>query len=181
MRKMGYSPQRQNGLNFGKGRRDFLRNFVPKGKPANYYDKTRRRLGYVTPPPSTSIRFEDNKPIPSRSASSSEWESDVSMGAMFENLSVKMTSSSHLGPAEAIDVEPWAQQLDFQWEKRFEQCESPTKNKVIQVNLGSQDHSKSIFISESLSLAEREELMILIKEYIDVFAWNYEDMPGLDP
>jgi len=23
--------------------------------------------------------------------------------------------------------------------------------------------------------------MILIKEYIDVFAWNYEDMPGLDP
>jgi len=51
----------------------------------------------------------------------------------------------------------------------------------MQVNLGSQDHPKPIFISESLSLTEKEELIILVKEYIDVFAWNYEDMPGLDP
>ena len=28
---------------------------------------------------------------------------------------------------------------------------------------------------------EKEELMVLVREYIDVFAWNYEDMPGLDP
>ena len=28
---------------------------------------------------------------------------------------------------------------------------------------------------------EKEELIVLVKEYIDVFAWNYEDMPGLDP
>ena len=47
--------------------------------------------------------------------------------------------------------------------------------------MGSQDHPKPIFISESLSLIEKEELIILIKEYIDVFTWNYEDMPGLDP
>ena len=47
--------------------------------------------------------------------------------------------------------------------------------------MGSQDHPKPIFISESLSLIEKEELIILIKEYIDVFAWNYEDIPGLDP
>ena len=51
----------------------------------------------------------------------------------------------------------------------------------MQVNLDSQDHPKPIFISESLSLIEKEELIILIMEYIDVFAWNYEDMPGFDP
>ena len=28
---------------------------------------------------------------------------------------------------------------------------------------------------------EREELIVLIREYIVVFAWNYEDMLGLDP
>ena len=28
---------------------------------------------------------------------------------------------------------------------------------------------------------ENEELIVLVKEYIDVIAWNYEDMPGLDP
>jgi len=47
--------------------------------------------------------------------------------------------------------------------------------------LGSQDYPKPIFISESLSLTEKEELIVLMREYIDVFAWNYEDMPGLDP
>jgi len=51
----------------------------------------------------------------------------------------------------------------------------------MQVNLGSQDNPKPIFISESLSLIEKEELIMLIKEYIDVFGWSYEDMPGLDP
>ena len=80
-----------------------------------------------------------------------------------------MTSSSQLEPVKAIDVEPLAQQLDFQWENRFEQCESPTVDKVIQVNLDSQDHPKPIFISESLSLTEKEELVVLIREYIDVF------------
>jgi len=38
-----------------------------------------------------------------------------------------------------------------------------------------------IFISESLSPSEKEDLISLVREYIDVFAWNYEDMPGLDP
>ena len=50
MRKMGYNLQRENGLNFGRERRGFLRTFMPKWKPTNYYDKTRRGLGYITPP-----------------------------------------------------------------------------------------------------------------------------------
>jgi len=86
---------------------------VPKGKLANYYDKTRRGLGYVTPPPPTMVQSKDNNPIPSRSASSSEWESDISVGTIFKNLTVNMTSSSQSEHAEAIDVEPWAQQLNF--------------------------------------------------------------------
>jgi len=28
---------------------------------------------------------------------------------------------------------------------------------------------------------EKQKLISLIKEYIDVFAWSYEDMSGLDP
>jgi len=114
----------------------FLRNFVPKGKPANYYDKIRRRLGYVTPPPPTSFQSKDNKLIPSRSASSSEWESDVSAGMLFKNLSVNMILISQLEPGEAIeifDTEPWAQQQDFQWEKRFEHREPPTEDKVFRL------------------------------------------------
>jgi len=36
-------------------------------------------------------------------------------------------------------------------------------------------------MSESLPLSEKEDLIHLIQEYIYVFAWNYKDMPGLDP
>jgi len=68
------------------------------------------------------------------------------------------------------------QQLDLQWEKRFEQHDPPTEDKVIQVDLGDQTHPKLIFISESLSPEEKQDLIALIKEYIDVFTWSYEDM-----
>jgi len=63
----------------------------------------------------------------------------------------------------------------------FEQCEPPTEDKVTQVNLRDEANPKPIFISESLSPSEKEDLIHLIREYIDVFAWNCEDMPGLDP
>jgi len=62
----------------------------------------------------------------------------------------------------------------------FEQRELPTEDKVTQINLGDEANPKPIFISESLSSSEKEDLISLVREYIDVFAWNYEDMPGLD-
>jgi len=73
-----------------------------------------------------------------------------------------------------------AQQLDFQQEKRFEQREPPTEEKVVQVDVGDQPNPKLISISESLSPDEKQDLISLIREYIDIFAWSYEDMFGLD-
>jgi len=94
-----------------------------------------------------------------------------------------MTSISYVEHDE--DVEPfdtnlWAQQLNFQWEKRFEQHEPPTKDKVIQVNVSDQTSPKLIFISKSLSPEEKRDLISFIQEYIDVFALSYEDIPGLN-
>ena len=85
---------------------------MSKGKPANYYDKTYRGLRYVTPP--TPLLFEEDKSLPSYSSTSSEWESDISMGVLFKDLFVNMTSIDQLEHEEAIetfDAEPWAQQL----------------------------------------------------------------------
>jgi len=113
MRKMGYNLQHGKGLNFKKGRRDFLCNFVPRGKLTNYYDNIRRELGYVTPTLPATVQSKDDKPISSHSAFTSAWDSYVSVGTMFENLTINMTSSSQLKPAEATDEEPWAQQLDL--------------------------------------------------------------------
>jgi len=45
--------------------------------------------------------------------------------------------------------------------------------------MGSEANPKPNFISECLSPSKK--VINLIQEYIDVFAWNYEDMSGLDP
>jgi len=94
MRRMGYNLHHENGLNFRRGRRSLLRTFVSKGKLANYYDKTHRGLGYVTPP--TQFQSKRDESLPSHSSSSSEWETDVSVGVIFKNLFVNMTSINQL-------------------------------------------------------------------------------------
>ncbi|KAI5344520.1 hypothetical protein L3X38_012397 [Prunus dulcis] len=49
------------------------------------------------------------------------------------------------------------------------------------INLGTVDDPKPIFVSASLTPQELEEYTLLLQEYQDVFAWSYQDMPGLDP
>ena len=63
---------------------------------------------------------------------------------------------------------------------RFEQSEPPTEDRVTPINLEDEVNPKPIFIGESLSHSEKEDLIQLIREYIDIFAWNYEDMPKLN-
>src|SRR4051812_38559168 len=46
--------------------------------------------------------------------------------------------------------------------------------------MGDEANPKPIYISDTLSQDEMPDLIALIREYIDVFAWHYEDMPGLD-
>ncbi|GKV25036.1 hypothetical protein SLEP1_g34544 [Rubroshorea leprosula] len=49
------------------------------------------------------------------------------------------------------------------------------------INLGTKDDRKEIKINAHLSTEERKELIELLSEFQDVFAWSYKDMPGLDP
>ena len=46
------------------------------------------------------------------------------------------------------------------------------------INLGTDEEKKEVKIVDN---PEREEMIALFKEYIDIFAWSYKDMPGLDP
>ena len=39
---------------------------------------------------------------------------------------------------------------------------------------------KPVFISSQLTAQEKEQLVALLKRYMDVFAWTYNKMPGLD-
>ena len=43
------------------------------------------------------------------------------------------------------------------------------------------DQPRKIRIGSSFSPDERSGLIDLLRSYLDVFSWSYEDMPGLDP
>ena len=49
------------------------------------------------------------------------------------------------------------------------------------IDFGVPDQPREIRIGSSLSRDERSKLIDVLRSYLDVFAWLYEDMPGLDP
>ncbi|RVX05621.1 hypothetical protein CK203_027292 [Vitis vinifera] len=58
---------------------------------------------------------------------------------------------------------------------------SPVIGDVETVDFGTNDQPRELKIGLPLSTYERDRLIHLIKSYLDVFAWSYEDMSGLDP
>ncbi|XP_039056854.1 LOW QUALITY PROTEIN: uncharacterized protein LOC120199967, partial [Hibiscus syriacus] len=56
----------------------------------------------------------------------------------------------------------------------------PHKESTEILNLGTDEDKREIKIGTTLSVGGRQGLIELLQEYKDVFAWSYEDMPGLD-
>ncbi|XP_054811516.1 uncharacterized protein LOC129312805 [Prosopis cineraria] len=54
----------------------------------------------------------------------------------------------------------------------------PHEEVIEMVNMGTEEDQRMLKIVDN---PEREQMIELFKEYIDVFAWSYKDMPGLDP
>ena len=58
---------------------------------------------------------------------------------------------------------------------------SPAIGDVEIVDFGIDDQPRELKIGSLLSTNERDRLIHLLRSYLDVFAWSYEDMLGLDP
>ncbi|RVW45301.1 Transposon Ty3-I Gag-Pol polyprotein [Vitis vinifera] len=58
---------------------------------------------------------------------------------------------------------------------------SPAVGDTEIVDFGTADQPRELRIGSDLSTDERDSLLQLLRSYLDVFAWSYEDMPGLDP
>ena len=58
---------------------------------------------------------------------------------------------------------------------------TPISGSIELIDFGAPDHPREIRIGSSLSPDERSRLINLLRSYLDVFAWSYEDIPGLDP
>jgi len=48
------------------------------------------------------------------------------------------------------------------------------------INLGTEEDKKEIKIGASLDPTVKKQVIELLKEYVDIFAWSYRDMQGLD-
>jgi len=55
------------------------------------------------------------------------------------------------------------------------------EEETVVVNLGSSSQLREIRIGVTLDEHEHAQLKELLKEFVDVFAWSYDDMPGIDP
>ena len=47
------------------------------------------------------------------------------------------------------------------------------------INLGTDDEKKEVKIGSSLDAFAKKKITDLLKKYADIFAWSYQDMPGL--
>ena len=56
------------------------------------------------------------------------------------------------------------------------------KEELEEIDLKSDSQElRPISISANLTEKEKSELILLLKEFKDIFAWDYNEMPGLDP
>ncbi|WKA04944.1 hypothetical protein VitviT2T_022937 [Vitis vinifera] len=58
---------------------------------------------------------------------------------------------------------------------------SPAAGDIETIDFGTEDQPRELKIGSPISTDERDRLIHLLRSYLDVFAWSYEDMPGLDP
>ncbi|GAU23956.1 hypothetical protein TSUD_183550 [Trifolium subterraneum] len=57
----------------------------------------------------------------------------------------------------------------------------PHEEVIELINLGSEEEKKEIKIGALLEAYVKERVIVLLRECVDIFAWSYQDMPGLDP
>ena len=81
--------------------------------------------------------------------------------------------------AEEDDVEEIPDEITCLLEHE-EKIIQPHLENLETVNLGSKDCIREVKIGALLEESVKKGLIELLQEYVDIFAWSYQDMPGLD-
>ncbi|CAN0916907.1 Retrovirus-related Pol polyprotein from transposon 297 [Linum grandiflorum] len=77
------------------------------------------------------------------------------------------------------DDEDYSSEMDWMAEQDERSLE-PVYESVEVINLGTEDNRRDVKIGGSLCQAEKDRFTELLRNFQDVFAWSYKDMPGLD-
>ena len=102
-------------------------------------------------------------------------DSANSLGLDFEKV-VYAGEFSNNEDMEDDDLSPNLLRLMAQDEKQI----LPHQKVTEAINLGTEEEKREVKIGTTLSPTIREMLIDMLREYSDVFAWSYQDMPGLN-
>nr|GLL41887.1 uncharacterized protein LOC109150426 [Ipomoea trifida] len=108
--------------------------------------------------------------IPSRENEESVGSSDDVVPPQGEEASSFHITLCDETPIEREDAEEASHEL--------EEGVRAAIDELKEVDLGTPENPRPIFISTLLSNEDEEIYVTLLKEYIDVFAWTYKEMPG---
>ena len=56
----------------------------------------------------------------------------------------------------------------------------PHEEPVESVNLGTETDKKGVKVGANLEASVKQRLIQMLHDYVEIFAWSYEDMHGLD-
>ena len=107
---------------------------------------------------------------------------------LFE-IDVRGTANSYACPTESTgqedepgeDALAELQRAQEAFEREMEISRRVAATELEEVNMGTIAEPRTISIAKNLPPSTRTELITLLGEYKDVFAWSYDDMKGLDP
>ena len=68
----------------------------------------------------------------------------------------------------------------FNYEELKQGQVEPIKEETQPINLGTDDEPKMVQMGNTLTASKIDALVTLLKEFKEVFAWSYEDMPETD-
>jgi hypothetical protein len=64
--------------------------------------------------------------------------------------------------------------------EKSKQAWKPTREELDTINIDTRQDERELKIRTLITVSERKNLISLLCEYVDVFAWSYADMFGLD-
>lgn len=126
-----------------------------------------------------SLRF----PIESKNALSASPEASV-FDAMISEYNKTMPFAYSFPSLDCFNSETIEnEQNDNELINAMEEHEqrNPVIEDTEEVDISNNGEPQMVRIGLSLSVVERTQLIETLKEYRDVFAWSYKDMPGIDP
>ncbi|XP_057793051.1 uncharacterized protein LOC131009656 [Salvia miltiorrhiza] len=90
----------------------------------------------------------------------------------------EVVSSNYITLSEEVNMEEEDAEMAPQ---QFEEGVKSTIDELKEINLGTIDEPRPTFISALLTKDEECAYVELLKEFKDIFAWSYKEMPGLSP